>query len=201
MMMMLFAACQSNDNSSPEKGRTGDFKLISPKEIPGNVFEMIGDQWMLITGGKEENYNTMTASWGNLGVLWGKPISTCYIRPSRHTLGFMEDNEYYTLCFFDEQHRDALTFCGTKSGRDFKEKNKAEEAGLTPLTTANGAVYFKEAYLVIECKKLYSQQFNNDSFVPEFVAENVGTGEKQIYPDASDYHIFFIGEIVNCYYR
>lgn len=175
--------------------------MIKPNEIPGNVFQLIGEKWMLITGGKENSYNTMTASWGNLGVLWGKNISTCYIRPSRHTLKFIQENEHYTLCFFNEAYRNALTFCGTKSGRDFKERNKAVEAGLTPLTTSNGAVYFKEAFLVLECKKIYAQQFNNNYFSPEFIDKNVGSEKSHIYTDPSDYHLFFIGEIVNCYYR
>jgi len=46
-----------------------NYKRITPSEIKGNPFSLIGDEWMLITAGNIENYNTMTASWGGLGVL------------------------------------------------------------------------------------------------------------------------------------
>lgn len=62
------------------------FGRIDPKELNQNVFSMIGEQWMLVTAGTAERCNTMTASWGGLGVLWGKPVATVYIRPQRYTL-------------------------------------------------------------------------------------------------------------------
>lgn len=66
------------------------FGRIDPKELNQNVFSMIGEQWMLVTAGTAERCNTMTASWGGLGVLWGKPVATVYIRPQRYTLEFVE---------------------------------------------------------------------------------------------------------------
>lgn len=180
-----------------EKVADGEnFRSVDPKEIPGNPIQLIGQEWMLISAGSQENYNTMTASWGTIGELWGKPITTCYIRPSRHTFGFVEENQYYTLCFFKEEYRGALEYCGTKSGRDHVDKNKAEVAGLTPQVTENGTVYFKEAYLVLECKKLYSDSFDKSLFTADVV---VGGGEK--YIDTDDIHKFYIGEIVNCWMR
>ena len=46
-------------------------RKIDPKQLDKNVFSLIGDQWMLITAGTVERCNTMTASWGGLGVIWG----------------------------------------------------------------------------------------------------------------------------------
>ena len=51
---------------------------------------------MLITAGMKEKCNTMTASWGGLGVLWGGPVATVYIRPQRYTLEFVENSEFFT---------------------------------------------------------------------------------------------------------
>ena len=51
------------------------------KSLDQNVFTLIGEQWTLITAGTPEHCNTMTASWGGLGVLWGADVATCYIRP------------------------------------------------------------------------------------------------------------------------
>ena len=106
-------------------------KRIDPKEIGQNVFSLIGDQWMLITAGTAEQCNTMTASWGGLGVLWGAPMATCYIRPQRYTREFVDREEYFTLAFFDEEHRKALALCGSKSGR---EVDKVRECGFTVKT-------------------------------------------------------------------
>ena len=100
-------------------------KRIDPKEIGQNVFSLIGDQWMLITAGTAEQCNTMTASWGGLGVLWGAPMATCYIRPQRYTREFVDREEYFTLAFFDEEHRKALALCGSKSGREVDKVGSA----------------------------------------------------------------------------
>ena len=162
---------------------------------------MIADQWMLITAGNKEQYNTMTASWGGMGSLWWKPVATCYIHPDRYTFEFMEKENYYTLCFFDKEYREILRTCGSVSGRDFKDKNKAEEAGLTPAYTENGTVYFKEAYLVLECRKLYSDQFEKEGFATEIFAEDDMTGDKFIYNELPQYHKLYIGEIIHCMMR
>ena len=55
-------------------------KEIDVKQLQKNPFSMIGEEWMLITAEKEGKINTMTASWGGVGVLWGKNVVTAYIR-------------------------------------------------------------------------------------------------------------------------
>ena len=59
------------------------FEKIRPEDIDGNVFKMIGDDWMLVTAETEKGVNTMTASWGGMGVLWNKPVAFVFIRPQR----------------------------------------------------------------------------------------------------------------------
>ena len=126
------------------------FSRIDPKELDQNVFSMIGEQWMLVTAGTAERCNTMTASWGGLGVLWGKPVATVYIRPQRYTLEFVERENCFTLSFFGEEYRKALALCGSKSGRDV---DKVKECGFTVAGAACGAPYFEEAGLVLVCKR------------------------------------------------
>ena len=94
------------------------FREIDPKELTGNPFERIGSQWMLVTAGDQNRYNTMTASWGGLGVMWGKNVAYTVIRPQRYTYEFMESNDTYTLSFYGKEYKTALNFCGSKSGRD-----------------------------------------------------------------------------------
>ena len=57
------------------------FKKTDIKTMEMKPFEKIGSEWMLITGEKDGKVNTMTASWGGVGVLWGKNVATVYIRP------------------------------------------------------------------------------------------------------------------------
>lgn len=155
---------------------------IAPEAWGGNVFEKIGKQWMLITAGDADKCNTMTASWGGFGVLWAAPVSFAFIRHSRYTFGFVENNDYYSLCFFPEEYRPALTLCGRESGRD---GDKIAKAGLTPVFDRE-APYFAEASTVLICRKLYADEIEQSHFVdPSLV---------QYYQD-NDYHRMYIGKI------
>ena len=138
---------------------------------------------MLITAGTLGSFNTMTASWGGMGVLWNKNVCFIFVRPHRHTFSYLKSNEVFTLSFFHEKYRGVLKYCGSKSGRDV---NKAVETGITPCATDTGAVYFSEARLVLECKKLYWQDIEPENFIDPSIAGN--------YPD-KDYHRMFIAEI------
>ena len=109
------------------------FREIKPEELDFNPFQKIGKQWMLITAGNESGYNTMTASWGGAGVMWGKPSVTAYIRPQRYTKEFVDREETFTLSFYGEEYRKALNLFGTVSGKDRdKIKEAAERLGVGP---------------------------------------------------------------------
>ena len=162
------------------------FRQIRPADITDNTFKLLDKDWMLVTAGNIGDYNTMTASWGHLGILWNLPVAIAYIRPQRHTFGFANRFDEYTLSFFTERYRTALQFCGTRSGRDH---DKAAETGLTPVQTERGNVIFQEARLVLECRKIYQDDLKKKNFlVPEIAANN--------YPK-NDFHRFFMGEVVN----
>ncbi len=161
-------------------------KSVRPEEINDNVFSLIGADWMLITAGTMESYNTMTASWGGMGVLWNKNVCFCFVRPTRHTYSFMEKSECFTLSFFTEKYRKVLNYCGSHSGKDV---DKVKETGLTPVKSASGAVYFAEARLVMECGKMYFQDIDPSHFLK--------SGIDGLYPQ-KDYHRMYIGEILNC---
>ena len=161
---------------------------IAPTALGDNVFQVIGRDAMLITAGSSDRFNTMTASWGGWGHLWNRDVTFCFVRPQRYTFGFMEQAEYYTLCFFDKEHQAALDYCGSRSGRDV---DKIAATGLTPVTDeATGAVYFAEARLALVCRKLYAQDLTADSFVDRGI---VG----EAYPKA-DFHRMYVGGIVRC---
>ena len=159
-----------------------EFITISPYEMEGNPFQMIDKQWMLITAGNEQKANTMTASWGGLGILWNKPVSFAFIRPTRHTYGFTEREDTYSLCFFGEEYRDALRLCGTVSGRD---RDKIAEAGLT-LRHDGVAPYFDEAQTVLICRKLHYQDIDPAGFLDPAIHGHYN----------NDYHRVYVGEIL-----
>jgi flavin reductase (DIM6/NTAB) family NADH-FMN oxidoreductase RutF len=162
-----------------------EYKTVKPEEMNDNVFKLIGSDWMLVTAGKKDDFNTMTASWGGLGVLWNKNVSFIFIRPVRYTYQFIEKSDTYTLSFFEQRYKHVLNLCGTKSGRDC---NKIEEAGISPAETASGSIYFTEARLVIECRKIYYQDLNPDNFLDPAIAPN--------YPE-KDYHRMYVGEVIS----
>ncbi len=160
-------------------------KEIRPELLTDNPFKLIGTDWMLITAGAAGSFNTMTANWGGLGILWERKVCFCFIRPTRYTYEFIERSENFTLSFFEERYRKALTYCGSHSGRD---TDKIKEAGLTPVTEG-GFVHFVEARLVLACRKLYSQDLSPDRFLDSTIED--------MYPK-KDYHRMYVGEIKKC---
>lgn len=162
------------------------FESINLRKVKINPFRQIGDKWMLITAGDLNNFNTMTASWGGLGVLWNKDVATCYVRPQRYTYEFMEKNEYFTLCFFEEKDKDILNYCGSHSGKDV---DKIKNTGLVPFKTEKGNVSFEQAIFYYECRKLYVDDIKPSNFKDKSL-------EKKIY-SKKDYHRLYIGEVVD----
>jgi flavin reductase (DIM6/NTAB) family NADH-FMN oxidoreductase RutF len=164
------------------------FKTIAPTDITDNVFKLLDKDWMLVTAGGLDHFNTMTASWGHLGILWSLPVAIAYVRPQRYTYQFTNRYPYYTLSFFTEAYRPILQFCGSRSG---KNVDKIAETGLTPVETERGNVIFNEARLVLECKKIYEDDLKKKNFLlPEVAKKN--------YPK-DDFHRFYMGEIVKVF--
>ncbi|MCD8125816.1 MAG: flavin reductase, partial [Lachnospiraceae bacterium] len=145
------------------------WKKIQPEELEKNAFQMIGKDWMLITAAKPDGtVNSMTASWGGMGVIWGQPVVYLVIRPQRYTLEFVNAAEKLSITFFEETYRKALAHLGSVSGRD---EDKIQTVGLT--MEWNGEVpYFREASLVLTCRKLYRQPMG-----PEFLIDPVQAEE------------------------
>ena len=156
---------------------------IDPKALSDNVFSLLDDKWALITAGTADRCNTMTASWGGLGVLWNKPTATIYVRPQRHTFAFLENSPTFTLSFFREGRRKELGICGTVSGRD------ADKFALCGFSVAKGvenAPYIGEADLVLVCRKRYWNDLDPAHMDEDALA---------CY-EAGDYHRMYIGEIL-----
>lgn len=158
-------------------------KLIAPELLRKNPFQLIGKDWMLITAGNEDKVNTMTASWGGLGVMYGKNVAYIVIRPNRYTKEFVDQEETFSLSFFDKGYRKTLNYLGTVSGRN---EDKIAKSKLT-VVRYEDTPYFDEAKLVFICKKLFKQPLNTDGLVNDQL--------KQTWYRAGDYHTLYIAEI------
>lgn len=161
---------------------------IDPSLISDNPFRLIGADWMLVTAGTLKSFNTMTASYGALGELWHKKVAFCFVRPTRYTYEFMEKHECFTLSFFEEAYREVLRLCGAKSGREI---DKMKGLGLTPVEGESKMVYFDEARLVFECRKIYCHDIN-----PAFFLDAKIDAEYN-----QDYHRMYVGEVIRALYR
>lgn len=137
-------------------------KEISVSELKDNMFDAIGSEWMLVTAGSEESFNTMTASWGGTGILWGKPVAFIFIRPERYTFEFIEKGEMLTLSFLGKENKSIHSVCGSQSGRNV---DKIAATGLNPFFTKEGNVGYEQARLVLECRKLYADMIDPDKFI------------------------------------
>ena len=165
-----------------------DCNPIQIEHFLAHPFKLWEQDWLLLACGDfaAGKYNCMTIGWGSIGVMWGRPFIQVVVRPQRYTYLFMEQYHTFSVCAFPKQYRQALNLLGIKSGRD---GDKITEAGLTPQASIMiASPCFKEAELILECKKLYWSDFNPDHFQdPEL---------ERHYPK-KDYHRSYYGQIIS----
>ena len=166
--------------------------MMHLKEIPVSQFlprinHLWHDQWFLLTSGDytANHFNTMTVAWGYFGIMWNKPVAVVVVRPTRFTFEFINKYETFTLSSFARQYKKDLNLLGTKSGRD-GDKIAETSLTITPSSMVK-APTFEEAVLVIECRKIYWEDFNPERFLDPSIEDR--------YPD-KDYHRMYFGEVV-----
>jgi len=159
---------------------------LSQSGAIGGLLHRIDKEWALLTAGTTERSNSMTVGWCNFGILWKRPMATIYVRPERYTYEFVEAEDYFSLAFFGPEHRESLTFCGVKSGRDY---DKAAECGFTVRAGEAGGVYYAEADLVVICKKHYRAPLELDKMID--IDPTLYYSEKH-----GGVHMMYFGEIV-----
>lgn len=164
------------------------FAKVQLKDLNINPFGAIGEDWMLVTAGNEEKANTMTASWGGLGVLWWEDVATVYIRPQRYTKEFMDAHKCFSLSFFDGYKKE-MSLLGSVSGR---ERDKIAEAGLH-LTYLDGVPTFEEARLVLIMDTLYTDEIRPEKFFDPALCE-------KCYPNR-DYHTVYVAKVRAAYIK
>ena len=103
-------------------------KEITIRELKENPVKLISEDWALLTvkDAEKGSCNPMTVSWGGVGELWGADMATIYVRESRYTKTLLDNEDYFSLCFFGGKQKEALSFCGSKSGRDCDKVKKKQ---------------------------------------------------------------------------
>lgn len=150
---------------------------------------------ILLTTKAHGKVNTMTIGWGTMGIEWGKPIFTAFVRESRYSRELLDESGEFTVSIpMESCDSHILAFCGKNSGRDV---DKIQQLGLTleePMTVAAPGI--RELPLTLECKVLYRQMQNLEG-MPQSILD-------RYYPafnaDGSpDRHIAYYGEILCAY--
>lgn len=159
------------------------FQEVSPEYMECNPFEKIGKEWMLVTSGDKEKANTMTASWGGMGVMWGKNVVYIVIRQSRYTKEFIDKSGTFSLSFLGEKHRNMLKYLGSVSGRT---EDKIKEAGVE-LNYQDGVPFVDQGNLILICRVMSATDIRPDDFIE--------AGLDDTWYKDKDYHTLYIAEI------
>ena len=162
------------------------FEKVNLREQHFDPYQEIGANWTLLTAKKDGVVNTMTASWGHMGPIWGKDTAIVYIRPTRYTKEFVDSSDIFTITFF-EGHKPELTVLGRKSGRD---GDKIAEVGFH-VTEVEGQPTFEEGTYTLVVKKLYTDWLKEENFVDTEVME-------KCYPER-EFHMLYVVEILAVY--
>ena len=145
----------------------------------------IGDEWMLINTKNGEKVNSMTASWGGLGVLWSHDASFIFVRDSRYTAQLLSQDQTYSLSFLDHaKYAKDLSYLGTVSGANEDKLAKTSLSVDYELDTP----IIKEANYNLICRILTAQPLELANIRDQKVIE-------EYYPEGG-YHRFYAGEIV-----
>jgi flavin reductase (DIM6/NTAB) family NADH-FMN oxidoreductase RutF len=170
------------------------FKQITPEELNDNVFTLVGKIFPVITAGKKDRFNSMTASGGGLGILFRKPTTWCILQTGRYTLELMQKEQTYTLSYFPDEYRKQIMYLGSRSGRD---SDKMKEVELTSIQTPSGDVSFKEARLIFECNLTQITAPGLNDFYSQEAKDYVS----EVYNDPKEHRKFVFGEITRVWVK
>ena len=169
-------------------------KYIDLWEYAGVILEQVSSG-ALVTAKAEGEVNPMTIGWGTLGVEWGKPIFTVFVRQSRHTKKLLDKNGEFTINvpLKGADRKAALGFCGSKSGHDF---DKIKELGLTleepDVISVPG---IKEFPITLECRVVYKQDQDLSLLDADKCQRYYAPGTA----NDGDYHTAYYGEVLAAY--
>ena len=168
-------------------------RKVNVWDYAGKIAEAM-NPGILATTKANGKVNTMTIGWGTLGIEWGKPICTVFVRQSRYTKEFLDKTGVFTVNVpLEECPKEILSVCGSKSGRDmdkFAELGLETEEGMTVSVPG-----IRQLPLTLECKVLYQQDQVLDSIEESCRNRYYAAGT----PNENDFHTAYYGLVTKAY--
>ncbi len=138
-----------------------------------------------LTAKSEGLVNTMTISWGFIGMFWAKPIFIVGVRPQRYTKEIIDKAASFTVSVPFGTLAEELKICGTKSGKDIDKSTLVE---FVPAKKVDSPVV-KGCNMYYECEILTADDLK-EAFIPEDI-------RNRLYKQ--DYHKLYFGQIIETY--
>ena len=164
-------------------------------EVPASILrsyidKLTGDNMALLSAGNIDLYNSSVVSCRFALELTYKPVAACFIRPQKHVLRFIEKNKYFTLSYFPPEHREILDYFGS-GGTATSSLNRK----FTPLATQSGNIYYPQARLVIECRKVFNFELLLSQEIQSILLSEPA---RAVYP-GNETPRMYVGEIEHCW--
>ena len=169
-------------------------RFIDPFEYAPQILKAL-KKGVLLNTRRGDELNTMTIGWAHLGIEWNTPTFIAYVRGCRHTKPMLDATAEFTVNIpLNEDCKDILRFCGTRSGRD---TDKFKELGLTTEPAESISVPgIRQLPLTLECKVIYRQQQEPGMVLDEHIYTHY---QHPCHDVEQDYHTVYYGKIVNAY--
>ena len=157
---------------------TNDILTINPFKI--------NEEPALLTCGGNGQVNTMTISWGGMGVIWNKDVGFVFVRGSRYTKEFLDNFDTFSISFFAPTKENSLMlqYMGNISGRN-EDKLAVSKFHVN---FWNDTPYIDEAREISILKKLSVTKISPEDFIAKDIIE-------PFYEDGY-YHYMYIGEVL-----
>lgn len=170
---------------------------IDVLDYAGTILKAV-KKGVLLTVKASDRVNSMTISWGTLGIEWAVPIFTTFVREHRYTRELLDRADSFTINIpLEGADRKALGYMGTKSGRD---TDKIKDMGLTLVPAEKVSTpAIKEFALTLECRIVHKQLQDRNALVADKMVFYPQDVDGSFHDRNRDFHIAFCGEIVDAY--
>jgi flavin reductase (DIM6/NTAB) family NADH-FMN oxidoreductase RutF len=161
-------------------------KELSTFEMFSSTMELLGGNGILLVAGDPPN--PMTIGWGTLGIIWGRPVFTVLVRPTRYTYQLIENSPDFSVNVLSGSYRKQLAICGSRSGRDM---DKIRECGFS----MEGGIRISTPYIAqsdyhYECSLIHRNRIDPSTLEPGII--------RKYYP-VRDFHTVYYGEILGVF--
>lgn len=146
------------------------------------------DGLLLVSSGAALTPNVMTIGWCAIGIMWGRPVLTIMVRPSRYTYKLIEEVPEFTVNVPPANLAAAVKHCGTVSG---SSHDKFQELHLDLLRSREVTPpVIRQCVVHHECRVIHRCDMSAETLVPDL--------RGQFYPEGN-FHRYYFGQILASY--